>query len=284
MEKNKLVIVHDNGFNLEYKSYLNNLANEIEFIDIKILKPLFERIQHYKTKLNKRPSIIGVKMEAYQNGDQKLIDIFEKFNTINLALFTGGSDVNPSFYGDIVGSRTGVNNKRDEEESQLFELLPPNVLKLGICRGSQFLTVMSGGKLIQHVEGHGIDHKITFNKQYFKDLVYDNIKKKGNLLMMEDILSKSKNNYHMTSTHHQMMYPFNMNKNRYNILAWSKRYLSDIYLNGSDIQMSIPEDFLEPEIVYYPNTKSLCIQGHPEYNHCNIETKNLTLNLIKNYL
>lgn len=39
---------------------------------------------------------------------------------------------------------------------------------VGICRGAQFLNVMAGGKMIQHVEGHAIHgtHEIVVTDVY----------------------------------------------------------------------------------------------------------------------
>jgi len=44
------------------------------------------------------------------------------------------------------------------------------------------------------------------------------------------------------------------------------------------------KNFLEPEIVYYKNTNALCIQGHPEWTHCEKRTSSMCLNLIDKYL
>ena len=176
--------------------------------------------------------------------------------TPDLILFTGGEDVNPDMYGEKEGKYTSVNKKRDEKESNIYWNYP-KVPKLGICRGSQFLTVMSGGKLIQHVENHGRDHTIQV---------------------------ENKGRYNMTSTHHQMMYPFKMNKNEYELIGYSEFFRSKTYLNGNNEEIETTKDFLEAEIVYYPNTNSLCIQGHPEYSHCEQRTKDMCLNLIHKYL
>lgn len=99
---------------------------------------------------------------------------------------------------------------------------------------------MNGGQLIQHVVNHGISgtHPISLNG--------------GQVI-------------EITSTHHQMLFPFNLPKENYELIGWSTYYRSTTYLNGSDQEKELPSDFLEPEIVYYNNTKSLAIQGHPEY-------------------
>jgi len=178
---------------------------------------------------------------------------------IDLILFAGGEDVSPAHYGEKIGSRTFTNRKRDEFEfDYMFHRLSSKIPKLGICRGAQFLTVASGGSLIQHVANHGNSHLIE--------------------------LLRNGNVYEMTSTHHQMMYPYNLDPQAYTIHAASKYYLSDTYLNGNDEEKELPTNFLECEIVYYNNSNSLCIQGHPEFANCPEETKQLCLKLIKNTL
>lgn len=174
---------------------------------------------------------------------------------ITLALFTGGADVNPEYYNERIGLHTSINYKRDTIEEEFFNSLPLSLPKIGICRGSQFLTVMSGGRLIQHVTGHGRSHLIRNNNDELIDV---------------------------TSTHHQMMYPFDLDKDKYKILASSSEFLSEKYLNGDNVNIDIPDDFEECEVVYYPETNSLCIQGHPEFPHASEEFKNYTIKLIEN--
>jgi gamma-glutamyl-gamma-aminobutyrate hydrolase PuuD len=184
-----------------------------------------------------------------------------------LILFTGGEDVSTSFYGESRGKYTDRPNEiRDKNESLLFEGYRfTKIPKLGICRGGQLLCIKNGGKLIQHVEGHNQDHVTSFN------------------LDIENINSHSLN-YPTPSDHHQMMYPYNLKKNQYKILGWSRKYMSNIYLNGNNEQYDLPDIFFEPEVIYFPKTNSLSIQYHPEYSRCNIKTKEWTAKLINNTL
>lgn len=245
-EKLGINIIVDNGFNDEYKIWLKKFFNANFF--------KFEDIIEEK-------SIDGLK---YLNIKKDYIPI-----KIDLILFTGGSDVDPQYYGEEPGLYTSFDSKRDELEKKMFETFQ-HIPKLGICRGSQFLTVLSKGKLIQHVEGHGKDHKIHVFKHK-----YDSIK---------DIDPRYLNTYNITSTHHQMMFPFDLPKKQYTILAWSKRYQSNCYLNGKNEEISLPTDFVEPEIVFYPFSRSLCVQGHPEYSNCPIDTQLLIIELIEKFL
>jgi GMP synthase-like glutamine amidotransferase len=202
----------------------------------------------YKALLEKKYDLTIISFDKLQNYSR---------SEINLLVFTGGSDVDPSFYGEKVGNKTGIDKKRDEFEAQIYQAYH-NTPKLGICRGAQFLTVMNDGKLIQHVNGHcNGNHKIETAEGQIFDI---------------------------TSTHHQMMFPYNLNQSRYELVAWSEFFKSDTYLNGENEEIILPELFLEPEIVYYNKSKSLCIQGHPEFNSCPEKTKNYILQLINKYL
>lgn len=172
----------------------------------------------------------------------------------DLLVFTGGSDVNPDYYSEKLGKYTHIDKERDSFEYAVYDKLNNrNVKKLGICRGSQFLTVLSGGKLIQHVNGHMGEHTIE---------------------------TQGSSRFKMTSDHHQMLYPFELNKEQFKLIAWSEYFKSSTYLNGNNEEIDLNKDFLEPEIVYYNNTNSLTIQGHPEYSHCNKETSNYCKRLV----
>lgn len=267
MKNNKLVIVHDSGFNGQYKSFLEKLNFELEFIDIKSVLDL------YRESRKKGPKVNRLVAKSIPNTTEH--ELHELIRNIDLGLFTGGADVSPDLYGEPIGMATSINQQRDIDESDLFELLW-NKPKLGICRGSQFLTVKSGGRLIQHVENHTHDHYIDVNNIEF--IKYT--KKKEDYIPSSNI----DRTLTITSTHHQMMFPYNLKKNNYTIIGWSKKYRSNVYLDGNNKQIDVPENFLEPEIVYYNTTNSLCIQGHPEYGHCPEETQKYCLSLIKKLL
>lgn len=157
----------------------------------------------------------------------------------DIVLFTGGEDVDPSLYGCEKHPTTHSNIQRDLEEKAVFEKVRKDQLCIGICRGSQFLCVMNGGKLIQNVSRHGIfgTHEIIAPRN-------------------------SGDRYDITSTHHQMQYPFNLEKDRdYRILYFASRRSE--YYEGDSIETPP----CEPEIVLYTVTGNpicLAIQGHPE--------------------
>lgn len=180
--------------------------------------------------------------KSYTNLFLDKIEIMSEIKDANIVLFTGGEDVHPSYYGEEKGEFTGCNIDRDRREVKAFnEARLYNKFCVCICRGAQFATVMSGGALIQHVTNHAIGgmHKIH--------------------LLNEGV------DIDITSTHHQMMYPFYLDKKDYDIIAKATKDLSTTYLNGDDRERKLPNDFVECEIVYYKRTNCLCIQGHPEY-------------------
>lgn len=192
--------------------------------------------------------------------------LYDQINTLgklpDLILFTGGEDVNPHYYGQNQGKYTNVNIERDERESRAWSL-PYHIPRLGICRGMQFINVKVGGSLIQHVENHNTDHDIFFPSKH----------------RYEDSLVLP-----ITSSHHQMVYPFNMKKESYDILAYSNYFKSTIYLNGDNEQIQLDPQFVETEVISYPKDNAFGIQGHPEWMDLNSNTVSHLIYLIIKYL
>lgn len=178
--------------------------------------------------------------ETEKKGEETKTELVDTIEEADLVVFTGGADVDPTLYSEKTGSRTVANKSRDKKEVQAFNKAKKLGKKLlGICRGSQFLTVMAGGQLIQHVSGHALSTSHMINT-YLGARVY------------------------ITSTHHQMMYPYNLDDKDYILLAWSHEQYSDTYLDGNDEEKMLVKTFREPEIVLYKNIDAFAIQGHPE--------------------
>jgi carbamoylphosphate synthase small subunit len=158
-------------------------------------------------------------------------------NECDIVCFGGGEDVGTSIYGHqpIPGQEKEASDRDYLEIAYFKEAVRQGKPILGICRGSQLVTCLSGGALIQHVVGHGDGHNL---------ICYD-----------DDV-------HYITSTHHQMIYLENMDKQDYQLLAWT-RGLSHIY--ARDTKQAKKEPSLEPEVVYYPKCKAFAVQGHPEY-------------------
>lgn len=188
----------------------------------------------------------------------KLVDDIE---IADIVLFTGGEDVDPSLYGCEKHPTTFSNINRDLTEKEIFQKVRPDQLCLGVCRGSQFLCVMNGGKLIQNVCNHGI-------------------------YGTHGIVNRDGIIYEITSTHHQMQYPFDLSYEDYDILYTSYDSRSYTYEgDGIDLHKIYMQG--EPEIVLYhkENTpKCLAIQGHPEYMRKDAPVVKMLNTLINNLL
>lgn len=148
----------------------------------------------------------------------------------HLVQFTGGEDVTPAIYGQSRHPATHSSLNRDVQEAGVYKICRLRGIPMaGICRGGQFLNVMSGGRMFQDVNNHAIGgtHKAT-------DLETSTV-------------------VDVTSTHHQMMVA---GKNGEVLcvatLATRREY----------------DDFEGPdtEVVFYRDDKVLCFQPHPEYN------------------
>lgn len=79
-------------------------------------------------------------------------------------------------------------------------------------------------------------------------------------------ITDGKTVYEITSTHHQMQYPYNLPKEDYDLLYVSYGVESDFY-EGDKVNPEIIHSNGEPEIVLYHKKdypKCLAVQGHPE--------------------
>jgi hypothetical protein len=159
----------------------------------------------------------------------------------DLIQFTGGEDVNPALYNEPAHKATYFNPHRDEKEQIFFSsALKARIPMAGICRGGQFLNVMNGGRMWQHVDGHAIQ-----GTHECKDVHTGEV-------------------FQVTSTHHQMMIP----------------HETAVVIGITDcsrVKERMRHGFVEPisiigkgdsdyEILFYPTTESLCFQPQPEFD------------------
>lgn len=161
-------------------------------------------------------------------------DFFDNTKDYKLVLFTGGSDIDPRIYGET--SPKGLCSympQRDLIEAQIFDQARKFGIKMtGICRGAQLINVISGGRMMHHIEGHeGVIHEVETSK--------------GEV-------------FETNSLHHQMIIP---PEDGY-IIGWAKRPLSPFYFGDEDeaIEWNGPE----AEIVLIPSTLCCGAQWHPE--------------------
>lgn len=166
-------------------------------------------------------------------------EIVTSVEEADIVQFTGGEDVDPSFYGEQKHVRTYYNNARDVEEKWLYErAVAQGKAIIGICRGSQFLNVMNGGSLYQDVNNHAIggthemDCKVT-----------------GMTVPV-------------SSTHHQMMRAGTTGE----VIGTASLADRKEYFPEGATQPVVLEGFVEKdtEVVVYRGTRTLCYQPHPE--------------------
>lgn len=168
-------------------------------------------------------------------------------NKADIVCFTGGADVNPMLYkeNNLVLHNQGMshfNPSRDDDDAVIHGYAVANEsFQVGICRGGQFLNVMNGGRMWQHVDGHsGGPHTLvdTVTNQQFR----------------------------VSSTHHQMMRPADDGV----ILAVARearnKYAENDRWYLTEAESSPVEWFDDVEAVWYPGTRSLCFQPHPEFS------------------
>ncbi len=80
-------------------------------------------------------------------------DPYEVAQIIDGWLIPGGKDISPLEYGEKkIHPKTELHHaERYQQESKLFQVIDPLMPILGICYGAQFLNVVQGGTLIQHL-------------------------------------------------------------------------------------------------------------------------------------
>lgn len=180
-------------------------------------------------------------------GDSSVIRMFKDagweaypyvLDETDLICFTGGHDVSPELYGEA-NTYSLCNPKRDEQEKEIYDwMLECEVPMVGICRGGQFLNVMNGGKMIQHLGRtiSGVVQAVGLSND-------------------EDV------NYYLHVDHHQGIIP----TSAIQAGIWKPTQFGDILYSG-----------------WYPKTKCLCFQPHPEWGH--EPTRGLFFQLIEEYI
>lgn len=192
--------------------------------------------------------------KMFQNNGWEIVDTVEE---ADLVQFIGGADVYPDLYGEDVHPQTSFNLSTDERDIDVYKLARHNNIPCaGICRGGQFLHVMNGGKMWQHVDGHGVaeGHQAHCSLTGKKILV--------------------------TSTHHQMM----------------RGNVGEVILRGSNTSHTFRECCpkfykgvmrkqaeVEVEAVWHEDTNSLSFQPHPEMCRKESDCQKLYFHYLKHY-
>lgn len=154
----------------------------------------------------------------------------------DLVLIPGGADVSAHYYGEKQGPHLYSDPYADKIESEAFkkaQALGKPIL--GVCKGSQMVCAMSGGKVIQHQKNPAFIHEMhTADGKIIK----------------------------VSSTHHNAMNPYGLPVDDYKILGWTTN-ASPFHLNG-DNKESYVNGEKEVEVCYFNKTNALGIQLHPE--------------------
>ena len=190
---------------------------------------------------------------AVFDGEYPFAGLFKKVTTVTRSvelsdpnsclIIWGGGDISPTLYKHGVSPRTHTGaepSNRDVVEWALAErAVAMGIPIIGICRGAQMMCAMSGGSLIQDVDGHTRDHDLK-------------------VIQTGEVMTTS-------SLHHQMMFPWNI---EHKMIATAYPMRSNHYLTrplGASEDLDLTDIPCEPEIVWFPQTKALAIQGHPEF-------------------
>ena len=178
-------------------------------------------------------------------------EVVEKVEEADLVQFVGGADVNPSLYGEEPHPHTCFSDITDQRSINLYEnAITHGIPMTGICRGGQFLNVMNGGKMHQHVDNHAIYGTHT----------------------AVDVESDSQ--VQVTSTHHQMMIP---ELERGVVVAVAYEWKPVLQLSDW------AEDQEDTEAVWYEDNKCLCFQPHPEIVDRDHECQKYYFELLQRY-
>ncbi len=181
----------------------------------------------------------------------------------DLLQLIGGADVNPALYGEQALPNTWFDDKCDEHTKLLTdEAIRKRIPIAGICRGSQYLSVLGGGKLWQDVDGHATG--------YSHDL----------LDIESDMIIEG-----CSSTHHQQHRPASsaiIIATSFNQLSTYKSTAKGNYkVKGHSDDMTLEKDI---EAFYYKHINALGYQPHPEFFNADHPCQMYYFDLIAIYL
>jgi len=205
--------------------------------------------------------------EVFIVGEDNLISkMFEKrgwyvsdtMQGVDLIQFTGGTDVDPSFYEQLAHPTTYTDISRDQREEEVYEEAEGyRIPCAGICRGGQFLNVMNGGALYQDVDNHA-----RFGTH--------------------EAVTRSGVELQVTSTHHQMMIPHE--KGEVLLTAKESSYREGVNKKGDVVRYNPDVKQRDTEVVYYKESNTLCFQPHPEFVDNDHECRHYYFDLIDRFL
>lgn len=165
---------------------------------------------------------------------------------LDAIILWGGGDIATSFYHEkpYCHYQSAVPTKRDLFEWELLRrAYKKGIPVIGVCRGAQMMCAFAGGKLVQDVTGHQSSHKVVT----YDGKAFDNVR----------------------SAHHQMLFPYELDDEEYEVLATTPENLSRKYegLSTTQAELFTSGQQKEPECVFFPDIKGFAIQGHPEWEN-----------------
>lgn len=167
----------------------------------------------------------------------------------------GGSDIHPELYGHPVATRCypGARRRDAVEWALLKEAIDMEIPIFGVCRGAQMLCAAAGGFLLQDVNNHaGANHMVeTVDGKRFKT----------------------------NSIHHQMM--AGLHNVPHQLLGWAEQTVGAPYIYRDDKVFAAPNDWKEPEFVYFPDIAGYAIQWHPEGMQLECDATQYVLDFIR---
>lgn len=170
---------------------------------------------------------------------------------MDMIVFTGGADVHPQYYGELPCDGLWLNPERDIKEFDIFMRTKDTHYHFGICRGMQFLAVANGMKLWQDVTGHnihGTHDMVPISGKYVGKRI------KG-----------------VTSVHHQALQVHSDEQK--NIIAY-ENFGQAVTVKDATRETRINR---VAEAVWFSETRSFGVQGHPEYSTASEQYIDFTL-------
>lgn len=165
--------------------------------------------------------------------NKKIFEFTNLAELADIAVFTGGSDINPEFYGQKKLKCTYDFPERDNYEKKMFYFFKKKgTIMIGICRGFQLINSLSGGDMYQDIRHYG----------------------------GHDFYTHDGNTFKINSLHHQLVKLDKTPRDLYRILGWSPG--SSYYVTDKESKQN--EGQRDVEAAYYPKTKGFGVQFHPE--------------------
>jgi len=165
---------------------------------------------------------------------------YEKATSIedaDIVVWTGGEDINPKLYNEQPAGASWWSDSRDSDDISAIERAKGKFL-VGICRGAQLLNVIpNGGSLWQDVNNHG-----------------------GGVHNIHDLITGE--TIQVNSIHHQQLRLTDKAE-----LVASTNLSTEKYSYAGTWKASV-DSSPDPdvEVAWYPHTRSLLFQGHPEFD------------------